>query len=51
MVEVGLKVFVSLDDRSYIPAGEQAAPPPPAPDKRMQIEKQLRVELDSARAS
>jgi len=50
VVEVGLRVFVSLDDQSYVLAGELPAPPPPAKEEQVRRGVQLRVPLQNARA-
>ena len=50
VVEVGLRVYVSLDDRSYVLGGELPAPPPPPEDQKRRIGVQLRVPLNGARA-
>lgn len=49
VVEVGLRVFVSLDDQAYVPAGEHKAPVPKAgQNERYGV--QIKVPLGDARA-
>jgi len=49
VVEVGVRVFVSLDDKNYIPAAEHVAPPAEAAgNERTGV--QIRLPLNSARA-
>ena len=49
VVEVGLRVFVSLDDQAYVPAGEHKAPAPKAgQSERYGV--QIKVPLGGARA-
>jgi hypothetical protein len=50
VVQPGLRVLVSLDDESYVPAGEMPAQPSPPEGKRTQTAVQLRVPLKGARA-
>jgi hypothetical protein len=45
VVDVGLRVYVSLDDQSYVLAGERPAPPPPPPGREITRGIQLRVPL------
>ena len=50
VVEVGLRVFVSLDDKNYVLAGELPAPPPPPKEKQVRRGALLRVPLNGTRA-
>jgi len=50
VVEVGLRVFVSLDDKSYVPAAEHKAPPLPTSGEDVREGVQIKVKLGSARA-
>ena len=51
IVEVGLRVYVSLDGQSYVPTGALSVPaPPPEEQQQQRIGVQLRVPLSKARA-
>ena len=51
VVEVGIRVFVSLDDKSYILAAEHTAPPPPPEDARkIRTGVQIKLPLKQTRA-
>ncbi|MFH0964948.1 MAG: hypothetical protein V2A58_13190 [Planctomycetota bacterium] len=50
VVEVGLRVYVSLDDKSYVLAGEHTAPPPPAEGEDVRVGVRVKVSLNGARA-
>jgi len=47
VVEVGLRIFVSLDDKSYVLAGEHTAPPTPG---NIRVGVQVKTPLNAARA-
>ena len=49
VVEVGLRIFMSLDDKTYVPGGVHEAPPPPdGRNERFGV--QIKVPLGGARA-
>ena len=50
VVEVGLRIFVSLDDASYVLAGEHPAPAPPTHGKDVRTGVQVKAPLNGARA-
>ena len=50
VVEVGLRIFVSLDDKGYVPAAEHKAPAPPPANQHTRTGVQVKVSLDGVRA-
>ena len=50
VVEVGLRIFLSLDDKSYVPAAEHKAPPLPTHGKDVREGVRIKVLLGDARA-
>jgi hypothetical protein len=50
VVDVGLQIYASLDDKSYVLAGERPAPPLPAPGKESTRGIQMRVPLNNVKA-
>jgi hypothetical protein len=50
VVEVGLRVYVSLDDKTYTYTAEHQAPPPPAEGKATRTAMQIKLPLGGARA-
>jgi hypothetical protein len=50
VLTVGLRVYGSLDNKSYVLIGELPAPKPPAEDKKTTILVKMRVPLLQARA-
>ena len=50
VVEVGVRVFVSLHDKSYVLAGEHPAPPAPPEDQQTSVGVRVKVPLSGTRA-
>lgn len=50
VVEVGLRIFLSLDDKTYVPGGKHQAPPSPTHGRDVREGVQIRVPLGDARA-
>ena len=50
VVEVGLRIFLSLDDKSYVPGGEHKAPSLPTQARKVSEGVQIKVPLGGARA-
>ena len=49
VVDVGLRVYVSLDDQGYVLAGERPAPPSPLPSSEITRGIQMRVPLEGVK--